>query len=93
MIEAKTVHICAAGCDPDKGRGSFKTFTVSIYPLIPKASGKGTKRGKAVVRVHGLSAERQAVFDRAETIATALTEGRYTGKKDVRMDRPEAVAG
>ena len=61
----------------------MRTFSVGIYPILPKASGEGTKRGKVRVRVSGLVADQEAVFARAREIAAQLEAGKYVGPKNV----------
>ena len=59
------------------------SFSVGIFPILPKASGKGTKRGKVVVRVKGLCSDPDTVYNKAKEICRALEEGKYQGPKNV----------
>ena len=74
---------CAPGMP---GRStSWRTFSVGIFPIIPKASGKGTKRGAVVVRVSGPTDAKgvAAVEAKAREIIAALSAGTYAGPKRV----------
>ena len=74
---------CAPGMP---GRStSWRTFSVGICPIIPKASGKGTKRGAVVVRVSGPTDAKgvAAVEAKAREIIAALSAGTYAGPKRV----------
>lgn len=54
-------------CTPgERGHTWNKSFSIGIFQWIPKASGKGIKKGKAVKRVHGLVTEKKSVFKKAE---------------------------
>lgn len=76
-------------CSPGmSGRStSWRTFSVGIFPIIPKASGKGTKRGKVVVRVSGPTDKKgvAAVEAKAREIITSLSAGTYAGPKRVTL--------
>ena len=70
-------------CKPGEGYAGQSTFSVGIFPILPKASGKGTKRGAVVVRVKGLCSDPGSVYERAREICKALEEGKYQGPKNV----------
>ena len=74
----------SGGCTP---RENFftpcNTFSVGIFPLVPLPDGKGTKRGKVVVRVKGKTSEPKKVTDKAKEIISLLEEGNYSGPKIV----------
>jgi len=53
--------------------------------VIPRANGKGTKRGKVVVRVYGLCERPDPVYTMARAIVRALDAGTYDGPKTVRV--------
>ncbi len=44
------------------------TFSVSIFQWIPKASGKGLKKGKVVYRVRGRVGDAEKVYARAREV-------------------------
>jgi len=84
-----THHEFDGACVPDSNlvprfRGQT-TFSVGIYPVIPRANGKGTKRGKVVVRVYGLCERPDPVYTMARAIVRALDAGTYDGPKTVRV--------
>jgi hypothetical protein len=62
-----------------------QTFSVGCYELVPRADGKGTKRGKVKVRVSGPVSDPSAVYTKAEEILQALDAGVYSGPKTVRV--------
>lgn len=64
---------------------SLKTCSVGVYELVPRASGKGEKRGKVKVRVSGNVGDSQAICDRAAEICKQLDAGTYKGPKNVRV--------
>jgi hypothetical protein len=72
-------------CDPGVGFCTHETFSVGIYELIPKASGKGTKRGKVQVRVSGFISQGRDVYNLAAEIAKKLEAGTYSGPKNVKV--------
>jgi hypothetical protein len=51
--------------------------------MIPKADGKGYKRGKAAVRVSGPPHMVDAIVTHAKAIAAMLEAGEYNGPKHV----------
>lgn len=60
------------------------TFSVGIYPVVSKASGKGTKKLKAIVRVKGPTSHPELVHAEASRIIRKLREtGTYDGPKTV----------
>ena len=70
-------------CKPGKGYAGQSTFSVGIFPILPKASGKGTKRGAVVVRVKGLCSDPTPVYEKAREICQVLEKGEYQGPKNV----------
>ena len=54
-------------CDPAKGYmpAGQQTFTLGIFQWIPKAGGRGLKRGKVVERVRGSVYDAEAVREKA----------------------------
>lgn len=65
-------------------RNRFSSFTLGIFQWLPKKSGQGTKRGKAVMRVSGYVARPQSAYREAQvwidkleakTLAQAQAEG------------------
>lgn len=48
--------------EADDGPPLFKTFSVGVYEIIPTKDGRGTKRGKAKVRVSGLVEDPEKVY-------------------------------
>jgi len=66
-------------------RAPFATFSVGCCELVPRASGKGTKFGKAKVRVTGPASRTLDVYRKASEICAQLNAGTYTGPKNVRV--------
>ena len=60
-----------------------ETFSLGIFEWVPKASGKGVKRGPVKVRVRGSVSSPRGAYRRAEAIASALNYKLYTGPKNV----------
>lgn len=54
---------------------TFESFSVGIFKIEGKASGKGLKQGKILVRVSGSTDYPERVFDEARRICQALDEG------------------
>lgn len=65
-------------CAPNGSSPIWKTFTLGIFQWVPKASGKGWKRGKVVRRVKGTIDNPALAFSKARAICNALNEGRET---------------
>jgi len=83
---AKTLHGFDGKCRPGaQSWASQKTFSVGIFPLIPRASGEGTKRGAVKVRVVGAVNNPDAVYERAREIMELLDNGKYDGPKTVKI--------
>jgi len=59
-------------CAPSKGLAPYQTFSVGIFQLIPKARGRGIKRGKVFCRVKGFTSKPQRVYKLAEEICLRL---------------------
>ena len=59
-------------CAPGNAHGRYETFTLGIFQWIPKASGKGLKRGKVIRRVEGRTDSPDEVFARAQTIVDQM---------------------
>jgi|GEM_PF-6215057 len=51
---------------------TFETFSVGIFQWIPRASGKGLKRGKVKERISGLVSDPEAVYRRARERCASL---------------------
>lgn len=85
----KILHGFDGSCRPNElGMASWssqQTFSVGIFPILPKASGKGTKRGAVKVRVKGYVGNPDAVYDKAREIMDLLNAGEYTGPKTVKV--------
>ncbi len=67
--------------------GGNDTFSLGVYPQVPRANGKGIKRGRVLVRIVARAdaeGERLAVAKANEVIAQ-LTAGTYSGPKSVRV--------
>jgi len=81
----KVLHGYAGKCAPGQPGGwcRYFTFSVGIFPLVPKADGKGTKRGKTLVRVQGLTEKPEDVYTKAREIISLLDAGKYYGPKVV----------
>jgi len=77
----------SGSCDPAKYRNhsSMATFSVGCFPILMKASGKGTKRGKVEVRVTGFVSDPDGVYAAAREVCAKLEAGTYAGPKNVRV--------
>lgn len=58
----------------------FATFSVGIFEWVPRANGKGVKRGPVKVRVRGKDVSK--IRRRAREIAAELDAGAYRGPKN-----------
>ena len=78
-------HGYSGNCTPGSaGNIGYETFSVGVFEVVEKASGKGTKRGGPVkVRVRGRSINPQPVYDEAQRIVDQLDAGLYFGPKNV----------
>ena len=85
-----TKHGYRGSCAPGSGCAyGYETFSVGIFEVVPKAGGKGTKRGGPVkVRVKGRMSDPQAVYDVADKIVEKLDAGTYAGPKNVDVRNP-----
>jgi hypothetical protein len=61
-------------CKPDGTRGwhGMESFSVGVFQWLPKASGKGVKRGKVVKRISGSVNDPAAVYRRAEAFIAEM---------------------
>jgi hypothetical protein len=50
----------------------MQTFSLGIFQWLPKAGGKGLKRGKVVQRVKGQTSEPEPAYERARAIVVEL---------------------
>lgn len=57
-------------CAPGRAHGRHRTFSLGCFQWIPKASGKGTKRGKVVKRFVGLTDDPESAFEQARAWCT-----------------------
>lgn len=84
----KILHGFDGNCRPG-GPGEFcssqETFSVGIFQILPKSSGKGTKRGPVKVRVRGYVSHPGYVYSKAREIVDQLDAGTYSGPKTVRV--------
>ena len=79
-------HDFDGACIPKEGViSSYKNFSVGVFQWVPKARGKGLKRGPVKVRVSGLCQSSELVFSVARGIVEALDENRYNGPKTVKV--------
>jgi len=62
-----------------------KPFLSVFFPILPKSSGRGTKKGAVVVRVSGPTSRPDDVVAKAKEIVDMLDRGEYTGTKRVRV--------
>lgn len=63
----------------------MNTFSVGVFPWVLSSNGKFLKKGKAKVRVSGMSEQPQKVYDKALEIALELDAGTYKGPKNVKV--------
>lgn len=57
------------GCAPHRARGNYSTFTLGVFQWLPKAGGKGLKRGPVAKRFGGYSSDPAPVYARARAEA------------------------
>jgi hypothetical protein len=74
---------CAPGVSHWSGR--WDTFSVGIFQWIPKASGKGFKKAKSIVRVRGLTDNPQELWAKVQEVISQLNAGTYTGPKSINL--------
>ena len=64
-------------CAPQKAHaGHWETFSLGIFQWIPKANGKGLKRGKVFRRVRGRTDSPDEAFALARLIVAELNGGK-----------------
>lgn len=63
--------------------GWNKTFSVGIFRWELKNNGKSMKKGKAIVRISGLVANKEKVFEFAENVVKDLDANMWDGRKSV----------
>lgn len=73
-------HGFSGACLPRYG-SHFETFSVGVFEWVPRANGKGVKRGPVKVRVWGK--DERKIMARAREIAAELDAGAYRGPKKV----------
>ena len=78
-------HEYSGCCKPINGIApcNAQTFSVGVYELIPKKSGKGFKRSAVKVRVRGNVSDEKRVYEMAQNICKMLDHGEYVGPKTV----------
>ena len=59
--------------------------SIGIFELIPKASGRGTRKGPVKVRVIGDVSNEAAVKAKVLEIVELLDNGKYLGPKNVKI--------
>lgn len=59
------------------------TFSVGVFEWLPKASGKGCKRGSVKLRIKGAFCAPEYVYAKAREVAAQLDAGTYRGPKNV----------
>ena len=59
----------------EDGEIRFETFSIGIFRWVPTKDGKGLKRGKAIMRLKGLTKDPEPVFRRAEALCDELDAG------------------
>jgi hypothetical protein len=55
---------------------TYQSFSVGIFQWLPKASGKGLKKSKAMARVLGYTAEPDRVYEKADDLCGRLNRER-----------------
>lgn len=61
-------------CEPT-GKNSWITFSLGIFQWLPKAGGRGLKRGKVIKRVRGNVIDKADVYAKADEIVDELNKG------------------
>ena len=59
-------------CRPGGSDPGWETFSVGVFQWIPKAGGKGLKRGPVVGRIRGYSADAEDVYRDADQLCKEL---------------------
>jgi hypothetical protein len=62
-----------------------ETFSLGVFEWVPRACGKGLKRGRVKVRVSGPFDQPERVHAKAASIVAELDAGTYTGPKSIRV--------
>lgn len=72
-------------CSPRNTQYQWRhdTFSLGIFPLIPRKTKVGYKRGAVIVRVKGWTSDPDAVYEKAQKIVELLDAGKYAGPKFV----------
>jgi hypothetical protein len=87
----RPLHGWRSACDPltKKDHWTYQTFSVSFFRIVPKSSGKGTKKESIGYRLSGPCSHRDDVVKRADDIVAALNDG-WTPTKKSEKFRPNA---
>jgi len=59
-------------CKPGGMQCFGNTFSVGVFQWLPKASGKGLKRGKVIKRIKGYTAKPDDVYKQADQLCKEL---------------------
>ena len=80
-------HYFSGECapNPDAHVHWGKTFSVGIFQCLPKASGKGLKKGKVKYRIIGWTREPESVYEKAVQICREMDNGQFPNKKSERI--------
>ena len=78
-------HEYSGYCKPINGIApcNANTFSVGVYELIPKKSGKWFKKSAVKVRVRGNVSDEKRVYEMAQNICKMLDHGEYAGPKTI----------
>jgi hypothetical protein len=78
-------HGYDGNCSPlgHESSAGQETFSVGIFEWVETRNKIGVKRGPVKVRVKGRYSHPQAVYDKAQEIASDLDAGTYNGPKNV----------
>lgn len=77
-------HAFAGSCAPgalNQLSGGQETFSVGIFEWLPKANGKGVKKGPVKVRLRGSMSDPDEVYSAARRVCEQLDMGTYKGPK------------
>ena len=59
-------------CDPATANTRWKTFSVGVFVWLPKASGRGLKKSKAVKRIIGQTKNPESAYAEAQAYCAKM---------------------
>ncbi len=78
---------CAPGNAPPTWTSRHFRFSVGCFQYLPKANGRGVKRGPVKVRITGFTRSPELVYEKAAEVCRQLDAGTYNGPRNITATR------